>query len=434
MKRKPAQSFECRQKKKKAKLKQLERQDPDSYVKIVCGDLTLFNNERKCMVKNFDKDSTLCDVFIQLCPFEIIDYLMKEHLGNKEFPESMTTPRNETRTCKQVYTYLAQRIYLTGNGLQKLGDNFPMKKWNKRALNEKYFSAFIANFHFDHVAAEMLNDSYSNHVQIGRTFVIDEKLKPFSGPSESKLFVPGKKPSVGHWITEMAVVIDDTDIPFLVNQSPATKDNKRNSLDIFKKAVSLCSKDHPSIIVADAYYLDNPSRDFLCEQQWPYVCCINKQRFKRVWSNCESKMNKSDGFVLVRIKETKEIAMMGHFGKKKKCVLTSCFAHKESKRMKPFKINTVSDAYRQHFNVCDRFNHFLKQKYWRYRRCQWQNSFDDFYFSALLMNTYSAWHDLKKVPRMTWRVFTNQLSKSLMDWLDTQNFCLYIDEQKALNF
>jgi hypothetical protein len=131
-----------------------------------------------------------------------------------------------------------------------------------------------------------------------------------------------------------------------------------------------------------------------------------------------------DQHIVLYSEETEEYFMFyeSHQGKsiKKKAVITNAFTTIKASKGYPG-LNTIKIAYRQYFNANDRFNHFLNSRYWPYKRTSWQSNYDDFFLGVLQMNTYSYWHEYKKITNennfIPWHDFTLQLSTSLFQSL-----------------
>jgi len=397
------------------------------------GTLTLKNNAQTCAPLGFPRHVTLYHVFRALVTDSFLDVLIDIHTRgdvNLLPPTMHAQEQPSSSKHRMALTYFAQRIYLTGNGTNTLEDNFPMKRWHERAMNQKFFNMFIAHFFIEDSALTLLNQAYRAHISLGRVLVIDEKLKRFTGASPNKRFVPNKKPKMGHWITEMTVVCDKTKLPYMVHQIPFRNDSdeKVTMLGIFRSCLEIVAEDKqrasslndighpPPIIVSDAYYLDGASADALTAAGVPYLCSVNPTRMASTWKQCDKALEGRElDWVIMKNASGHEIAMVeASVGKKKKNhVLTTAFNYRPGDSELN---NLVSDAYGYYFNACDRYNHFLARRYWPYRRPGWENSYDDFYFSALLMNVYTLWHELCNLNRcIPWDNFTAMLAASIIE-------------------
>ena len=144
--------------------------------------------------------------------------------------------------------------------------------------------------------------------------------------------------------------------------------NNFNLIDVHEEVVKVVRKG--TIIVEDAYYLDDKSRTLLREKKIPYLSAINPVRFAEVWEEAaQHVIGKGDWTVLYNDK-TKEHAMMkwDPIGEKKQYVLTNAFENLTKTNKKTTTTNTISDVYKFLFNGCDRFNNFLSSRYWPYHR------------------------------------------------------------------
>ena len=152
-------------------------------------------------------------------------------------------------------------------------------------------------------------------------------------------------------------------------------------------------------MVADSYYVDDATRRYLRKNGYLYLVSISKQRFKEVWNACSKHVTSCGDWIIMYSKEEKEYAMM-YWTKDlgQKLVLTNAFTHSlnplRHRKREPTR-NKIWYLYEFLFNGDDRFNHFLNNKYWPYKRQGWSSNYDKFYFAALAMDMYAMGHELK---------------------------------------
>ena len=99
-------------------------------------------------------------------------------------------------------------------------------------------------------------------------------------------------------------------LPILILCMPLTSTDARNVtiepynnfslVDVHKEVASYIRKE--SVIVEDAYYLDDQSRTFLRDKGMKYLSAINPVRFKEVWVECEKKVEKKGDWVTSQLR------------------------------------------------------------------------------------------------------------------------------------
>lgn len=62
-------------------------------------------------------------------------------------------------------------------------------------------------------------------------------------------------------------------------------------------------------------------------------------------------------------------------------------------KVAPKNFNVISETYKLLFNKCDIFNSYLHSLYWPYSRWGWQANFDDFFFSAMILNLFILYNE-----------------------------------------
>jgi hypothetical protein len=395
---------------------EIKRKKLEGFERVKIGTFRLDHNKRKSVPTGFSAPLNMAKVFMRLATPEFVDKLVAVHLSSEtlnRLPKKLSMGVEEARRC--VYRYFCQRLYITADPAHCLRANFKQLKavFGPRTLNYSTFDKLLVHLPIVFVTADILDHNYRAAMSLGRVITIDEKLKGFQGDSPHKRYVPNKDPSWGHWITEAQIKGDFSGLPYLIGQYPLLESGANRCVDIFQWSRTLIAHDPAPVTLTDPYYLDAKSLTLLESRGDSYLCGVNCTRFREVWEQCQPYVKKIGDSVAFWNFKTNQLAVMfwdPHFGKK--YVLTNAFTWVMEER--PLDLLPVREAYKFYFNTCDRFNQYLHDKWWPYRRQHWQSSYDDFYFSALLMNTYVLWHELtKQKERMDWKTFAKQLAVSL---------------------
>lgn len=393
---------------------------------------SVFNLPRKGRIK-------LVDVFFRICDDEFLDQLIEHNVSLttiSELPKLFHNPKNETfrrdlreERRKLVLKFFACRLLIMSNPSPNFSSNFPLSTDGLPdipLMGRNSFQQMISNFQIRLTFTPKLNNKISSIVSTGRYVVLDEKHKGTNKDHHLARWVFGKDPEWGHWNTELSLLAKTTGLPFVNFVLPLTSEkpnkslhlpyNNFNLVDIFEVIHNNIVED--TIIITDAYYLDDASRKFLRDKNRYYMCAINPIRFKEVWEEAKKSVKKKGDWVILYNEKTKEHAMMCFDMERDKqfYVLTNSFLNRKAVR-KPV-INTIWHTYEHLFNSCDRFNHFLHATYWPYRRDGWQSNFDDFYFSLLVRDVYTMWHEIEQLKEnIEWYKFCHKLGHDILETL-----------------
>jgi hypothetical protein len=155
-----------------------------------------------------------------------------------------------------------------------------------------------------------------------------------------------------------------------------------------------------TMLVADSYYIDGASRANMLESGVKFLCASSSQRFRDLVSQIKVKVTKpgewgamwkeNSGELFVHVWDENEA--IG-----KKYVLTNAFTKQTSGG--GIHKQPAYDEYSIMFSLCDRFNSklhdctFPHKKGGRNRRGE-EQTLNDFYFSSILQNVFSAYIDL----------------------------------------
>lgn len=410
----------------------------DGFVKL--GDdeeVALFLSDLKTEFTFPVRKPSLIELILYIFDDEFLDLLIDENIEIAEpnqLPPLFSNPSLNSRRRdleqerrKLVLSFFATRFFIMSNPTKELKKNFPL---NENApimcLNRDNFILMNTHMLIRLSMVEAVNSRLSKYVLSGRHVMLDEKHKGAPRDHHLTRWVHGKDPNWGHWITEITTIAPLTGMPILLKCMPLTSTEPRNVtiepfnnlslVDVHREAIT-CIREG-SIIVEDAYYLDDQSRTLLRENGVDYISSINPVRFKEVWAECEKYVQSKGDWVIMKNITTKEHAMMkwDPIGERKQYVLTNSFETRKKLNKKATDINNISETYKLLFNGCDRYNSFLNNKYWPYHRKGWQANFDDFFFSSFAMNIYVMYHEINKIPYENlapWSDFTLLLAEAI---------------------
>lgn len=392
-----------------------------NFVRMRSGRLSLYNNRAEATTSGLHRTDTPGDIFIRFADEEFVDELIQttqQQHSKDELPYTFQLTPNAQR--RLIYQYFCQRIIILASPAKCLRQNFPCRVF-ERPIGELLFQRLLkcCNIGFD--LAAKLDRRYSLFMRIGRVTTLDEKLQPFKGESPHKRYVPNKQPKNGHWITELTTKGQFTGLPFALRQLPLLGNCSTRMVEIFSWATQGFSQLFPPIIITDAYYLDDASLVLLRSQKSKFLCAVNPVRFKELWEQCAKDVKKIGDSCIYRNSSTNEVGMMvwdAQFGKR--YLLTNAFEYMDDP-LTEINSQIITDAYGFYFNSCDRFNHLIAKLKWPYRRSSWENNYDSFYFSMLVMNVYVAYHEVRHLEtRMEWEEFGTLLATSLQQVVTTK--------------
>lgn len=196
-----------------------------------------------------------------------------------------------------------------------------------------------------------INIRLNRYVESGRYVSLDEKHKGCKKDKYLSRWVHGKDPNWGHWLTEVTTIAPTSGMPILLKVMPLTSTeaknvtiepyNNFNLIDVHQEVVKVVRKG--TIIVEDAYYLDDKSRALLREKEISYISAINPVRFAEVWEEAAQHVTRKGDWTVLYNDETEEHAMMkwDPIGEKKQYVLTNAFENRNKTNKKTVTTNTI---------------------------------------------------------------------------------------------
>lgn len=393
-------------------------------------EVNLFLSDLKTEFDFPDRTPSLINLILYHFDDEFLDLLIEKNVDLSEpnqLPPLFSNPSAKSRRRdldserrKLVLSYIATRFYIMSNPANELSKNFPLNSDAPEiCLSRNNFKLMLVHMLIRMSMVEAVNARLSKYTLSGRHVMLDEKHKGTNREQHLARWVHGKDPNWGHWITEVTTIAPKTGMPILLKCMPLTSTdpekvtsepyNNLSLVDVHREVVA-CLREG-SIIVEDAYYLDDQSRTYLRKEGFNYISAINPVRFKEVWEGCEKYVQNKGDWVVMKNIATNEHAMMrwDPMGERKQYVLTDSFETRKKLSKKSTDINAISATYKLLFNGCDRYNSFLHNKYWPYARIGWQANFDDFFFSSFAMNIYVMYHEVIEISsdkNMKWSDFS----------------------------
>lgn len=424
---------------KKKKLNVAREEKLTGFEKLVkTQEVAMVQSELKTEFTFPDRNPTLLNLFLYHFDDEFIDLMILKNTENEQQlpPLFYNTKENTKRRDlslerrKLVLKYLATRLFIMSSPKKKLSENWPIdKKFGGLFLGRDNFRLMLSNMLIRLNMVGEVNERLGKFILSGRYINIDEKHKGTNRSQYLARWVQGKDPHWGHWITEVTTIAPKTDMPLLLKLLPLTSTepknvtdepyNNLNLVDVHKEIIPCIRKG--TVIVEDAYYLDHQSRTFLREKDIKYISSINPVRFSEVWDECKKFVEKKGDWVIMKNKDSDEVAMMrwDPMGEKKQYVLSNAFNLREKGTKKSVDINTISETYKILFNGCDRYNNMLNNKYWPYDRVGWQSNYDDFFFSAIILNIYVMYHEVFEVEvKLSFDKFSFLLAETITNYID----------------
>ncbi len=327
-----------------------------------------------------------------------------------------TRPGAHNISTADVYQLWAVRAYIQGTKNDDFCSNFPLPEsiFGKRPMGRDRYKR-LQHVWINPASVSVLNMASEAAMLVPEVLTIDEKHLGYTGESPCKRWVPNKDPQWGHWITECSLKGKFTGLPFLRNSVPVQTTPVPTSLEFFQTCLSGVGvqQRQNTVVVSDACYLDDVSRNWLRSSGFMYIAAVNPTRFSEVWTLLRNEVEKIGEWSVAWNPKTKEAASyywhpeLGHL-----YLLTNAFSYK--KGQVELDEHPFHEVYKLLFNTCDRLNHFLGKKYYPYRREGWMYSFDDYHFTSLLWNTYVVYHEYYNIePRLKWKPFCWGLAKQL---------------------
>lgn len=407
----------------------------------------LFQSDLKTEFQFPDRKPTLQNLIQYFFDEEFLDLLIQENLKlseSNQLPNLLTNPNSSSKRRNLlvvrrqfVLKYIATRFLIMSNPNHKLKKNWPLANQFKDINEKKYmgrdnFQSMLSHLLIRLTMTKELNVRLERYILSGRHVMLDEKHKGTNKDAHLARWVHGKDPNWGHWITELTTIAPTTGMPLLLKVLPLTSTdqdkvtiepfNNFSLIDVHKEIVP--SIRDGTIIVMDAYYLDDESRKYLRREKMKYLAAINPVRFKEVWEELGVHVQKPGDWVDSYNKDTKEHAMMRWDplkGDRKQHVLSNAFENRKKLSKKEPISNVMSDVYLLLFNGCDRLNNYFNNKYWPYDRWGWQTNFDDFFFSSISMNIYVMYHEINQIAlddKISWDDFALMCADATLEYIE----------------
>jgi hypothetical protein len=406
-------------------------------------ELNMKSRDSKVKILPLNRNHSLSSLFLSIFDNEFLDQLIEYNSTKADELPPIFSKNNNTRAYPDiqqakrdfVIKFYATKLYILSNPENTLLENFTsgtsieVPGYEEYSMCFKIFEKMNVHFVIPIDLVESLNTRLALFMEhTGRIVSFDEKHKSCQENHKHARWAKGK---YGHWISESSILGPTTGLPFVFRLMPTTTVDNRNveNEPYNNKLVSELIEDaytyvdNDSILVADGYYPDRMGRSYCRSNEKLYLFKVSKKRFSELFSEAKKHIdqNNRDDFVVLYSEETKEHFMYyisyQSSKVKEKGILTNAFVN--SCAPKNYSApNTIKIAYRTYFNFNDRFNHFLGDRYWPYKRSYWEANYDDFFFATVQMNVYTLYHELNQIKKnVERREFSKKLSFELFESL-----------------
>lgn len=405
-------------------------------------ELKMKNEDSKVVIIPPTRNASLSALFLSIFTKEFLDELIEYHSNNLENLPAIFSKNNNTRTYPDIQQakrdfiiqFYATKLYILSDPKYTLLENFNsgtsivVPGYEDYAMSFAIFEKMNVHFTIPIALVDSLNARLASFIShTGRLVRFDEKHKECQ---ENHMHARWAKGKTGHWVCESSILGPTTGLPYIIRLMPTTSVDNRNVEDepynnkpvskLIEHAYSEVSDD--SILVADGYYPDKSGRKFCRSNDKLYLFKVSKKRFPELFQEAKKHINEKDrdDFVVLYSEETHEHFMYYISYQKSKIkekgILTNAFNNVKAptKYSAP---NTIKIAYRLYFNFNDRFNHYLDDRYWPYKRNHWQANYDEFFFATIQMNLHTIYHELNQNIDMNRRDFSKKLSQELFEEL-----------------
>jgi hypothetical protein len=400
-------------------------------------ELKMKNENSKVQIIPPTRNSSLSSLFLKIFDNDFLDELIEYHSNNLDLP-AIFSKKSNTRTYPDIQQakrdfiiqFYATKLYIQSNPKNTLVENFnsgssiEVPGYEEYSMSLGIFEKMNVNFTIPIALVDKLNIRLASFIShTGRIVCFDEKHKECQ---ENHKHARWAKSKTGHWVCESSILGPATGLPYVIRLMPTTSVDNLNVEDepynnkqvseLIEHAYSNINAD--SILVADGYYPDKSGRKFCRSNDKLYLFKVSKKRFPELFEEAKKHLNEKDrdDFVVLYSEETKEHFMYYLSYQKSKIkqkgILTNAFYNVKAPWKYPAP-NTVKIAYRLYFNFNDRFNHYLDDRYWPYKRNHWESNYDELFFATIQMNLFTIYHELNKNIAIDRKKFSKKLSEEL---------------------
>jgi hypothetical protein len=408
-------------------------------------ELKLKSVDSKVNIISQSRTSSLSDLFFTIFDDAFLDQLIEYNSSPANLinlpsifsktQNSRTYPNIQQSKRNFIIQFYALKLFILSDPKNTLRENFQRGKsievpgYEKFSMSFDIFEKMHVHFIIPIALVDSLNARFASFIShTGRILCFDEKHKNCQETHKHARWEKGKH---GHWVCESSILGPTTGLPYVIRLMPTTYLDSRNVEDepynnkkvseLIEQAYNDIDKD--TILVADGYYPDRVGRKFCRSNEKLYLFKVSQKRFKELFEEAKKHIDEKnrDDFVVLYSEETKEHFMfyISYQGskEKEKGILTNAFFNVKAptKYLAP---NTIKIAYRTYFNFNDRFNHYLDDRYWPYKRNHWQANYDDLLFAVIQMNIFTLYHEFNNItePKER-RKFSKNLSVELFQSL-----------------
>lgn len=247
--------------------------------------------------------------------------------------------------------------------------------------------------------------------KLGQWVAGDEKLFRWSGESGYVRFCPNKPDALGIWNYELCGMLDNGE-PFLLYTRSHTCDTQLGEsipcAEVMQQWGEIVkTKGHMelegrTILVADAYYLDNVGREILLGQGVSFLCGVQACRFDAFVEQSKKEVRHTGDIALLYKSETKEMFVHRWYADKRigqKFVFTNAYTKQRGNTVRSYVPGC--DDFSLMFNVCDHFNRDLHDKTWPFRCPSDLIQLHNFLFSCLLLNVLNVYTSCEEIDPST---------------------------------
>lgn len=348
-----------------------------------------------------------------LCIFE---QLMAE--GTASYLSSLSSSRGFT--AKDAYLVMGMRILLIGRGKKDLflGEHIVLRqqatllrleilrdssmvetRGSSNVPGGSSFMRILRNMLISpSLASSNMSKATLSLVQPGDYVSLDEKFAPFGGRSPISMVVPKKAKGAGHWVTEVATMMEGSELPVLLgtitHQVAAAVEGRGYTDRVMRWYLDLMeSQSQKTVVCFDKYYNSGDVRQVLHARDVRYVGALNRRWSGGLYSLIVKHLkpdrswcsfyNRTSGDVVTGFRT-------GENGDKVQLVMGDIM--RPSRAGETFSGDPpLYTAYRHYFNACDMFNRCLSPFMWPYNRQGWKQHLDTLFFAMLLTNAYHIW-------------------------------------------
>ena len=271
---------------------------------------------------------------------------------------------------------------------------------------------------------EISKNFYSLALSLGQYTTGDEKLKHFTGKSGNVRNCPSKPDKIGLWYYELCAPLTN-DLSYMLkvsmhdnSEGPRTVASVVSDwLSIVKEVGRDVRGDNPNpktYLAADSYYVSEAAVQESMKSQQPFSVSVRADRFSKLKHMVHPPGSKDTSGEWKGItKDATGEMFVYHYDRQKGVGIKYNYSRGFLRSTDKIKIRNHQNRipgygyYKFFFEVCDRFNRNLHDRYWCHKRGGYKvlgesGAHNDFIMACILQNTFNAFHAVnKRDPRET---------------------------------